>query len=62
MSVASLEKLMMTIGLTDTVSKPLMLINNTLTGMKKNATGGFENIRGGAMGLAASGLAIKTFM
>lgn len=53
---------MMTIGLTDTVSKPLMSINNTLTGMKKNATGGFENIRGGAMGLAASGLAIKTFM
>lgn len=57
-----MEKLMFTMGLTDMVSKPAASINKTILGMKENATGGFDAIRGGAIGLAGAGLAIKGFM
>ncbi|MCD8522565.1 MAG: phage tail tape measure protein [Saccharospirillaceae bacterium] len=62
MNVSALQKLMFTVGMTDNVSKPLSRINNTLTGVKKNANAGFDSIRGGAFGLGASYLAIETLM
>ena len=62
MSITAMERLMFTIGITDLVSGPAASINKTITGMKANATSGFDAIRGGAIGLAGAGLAIKTFM
>jgi TP901 family phage tail tape measure protein len=62
MSVSALEKLMFTVGITDMVSQPALSINKTITGMKQNATSGFDAIRGGMFGLAGAGIAIKTFM
>jgi len=62
MSIGYLDKLMFTVGMSDMFSKPALSINNTINGMKKNASSGFESIRGGAFGLAGAGIAIKTFM
>ena len=62
MSTSALEKLMFTVGITDMVSQPAQSINKTITGMKHNATSGFDAIRGGMFGLAGAGIAIKTFM
>ena len=62
MSITAMERLMFTIGITDLVSGPAASINKTINGMKANATSGFDAIRGGAIGLAGAGLAIKTFM
>lgn len=62
MSTTALEKLMFTVGMNDMVSGPISSINRTIGGMKKNATTGFEAVRGGAFGLAGAGFAIKTFM
>ncbi len=62
MSTSALEKLMFTVGITDMVSQPALSINKTITGMKHNATSGFDAIRGGMFGLAGAGIAIKTFM
>jgi TP901 family phage tail tape measure protein len=62
MSVTALEKLMFTVGMHDAISAPANSINRTITGMKDNATDGFNNIKSGAIGLVASGMAIKTFM
>lgn len=53
---------MFVVGITDLVSGPAASINKTINGMKANATSGFDAIRGGAIGLAGAGLAIKTFM
>jgi len=62
MSTTALEKLMFTIGVTDMVSSPIASITRTVDNMKRHATGGFDAIRGGAIGLAGAGFAIKTFM
>lgn len=62
MSLASLEKLMFTVGIHDLTSQPAKNINRTMQSMKQNATSGFDAIRGGAFGLAGAGFAIKTFM
>lgn len=62
MSVGALEKLIFMIGVKDMVSQPVRSINKSISGMKENATAGFSAIHGGAIGLAASGFAIKTFM
>lgn len=60
--ISALERLMFTVGLHDMVSDPLNNINRTLTGVRRNATSGFDAIRGGAVGLGASFLSIKTLM
>ena len=62
MSMSALEKLTFTVGLKDMVSPTAKSINTTISGMKQNATQGFDAIRGGAVGLAGAGFAIKTFM
>ncbi|WP_370314678.1 phage tail tape measure protein [Thalassolituus sp.] len=62
MSITAMERLMFVVGITDLVSGPAASINKTIAGMKANATSGFDAIRGGAIGLAGAGLAIKTFM
>ena len=62
MSTSALEKLMFTVGITDMVKQPAMSINKTISGMKHNATSGFDAIRGGMFGLAGAGIAVKTFM
>lgn len=62
MKVTAMEKLMFVVGIKNMVSGPAASINKTITGMRKNATAGFESIRGGAIGLAGAGLAIKEFM
>ncbi len=62
MSTSALEKLMFTVGITDMVKQPAMSINKTISGMKQNATSGFDAIRGGMFGLAGAGIAVKTFM
>jgi TP901 family phage tail tape measure protein len=62
MSVSALEKLQFVVGMTDMVSAPLKGINKNLTGIKNNANAGFDSIRGGAIGLGASFLGVKTLM
>ncbi len=62
MSVQALEKLQFVVGMTDMVSAPLRGINKNLTGIKNNANAGFDSIRGGAIGLGASFLGVKTLM
>lgn len=62
MGMSALEKLTFTVGLKDLVSPTANSINKTISGMKQNATQGFDAIRGGAVGLAGAGFAIKTFM
>jgi len=62
MSVAALEKLQFVVGMTDMVSGPLKGINKNLSGIKRNANAGFDSIRGGAIGMGASFLAVKTLM
>ncbi|MDP2548902.1 phage tail tape measure protein [Oceanobacter sp. 4_MG-2023] len=58
----ALERLMFTVGLTDTVSRPLQNINRTLGSVRQNATAGFDAIRGGAVGVGAAYIGIKTLM
>ncbi|QQD22280.1 phage tail tape measure protein [Oceanospirillaceae bacterium ASx5O] len=62
MSKTVMEKLMVTIGITDQMAGPAASINKTIAGMKQNATAGFGAITGGALGLAGAGMAIKEFM
>lgn len=62
MSTTALQKLMFTIGVNDMVSSPVASITRTVDNMKRHATGGFDAIRGGAIGMAGAGFAIKTFM
>lgn len=62
MSATALQKLMFTIGVNDMVSSPIASITRSVDNMKRHATGGFDAIRGGAIGMAGAGLAIKTFM
>lgn len=62
MSITAMERLMFVVGINDLVSGPAASINKTINGMKANATSGFDAIRGGAIGLAGAGLAIKAFM
>lgn len=62
MSMSALERLTFTVGIRDLVTPTASSINRTITGMRQNATQGFDAIRGGAVGLAGAGFAIKSFM
>tara|TARA_R110002051_G_scaffold183347_3_gene252917 strand:- start:1791 stop:3602 length:1812 start_codon:yes stop_codon:yes gene_type:complete len=60
--MSALERLTFTVGIRDLVTPTASSINRTITGMRQNATQGFDAIRGGAVGLAGAGFAIKSFM
>ena len=57
-----MEKLMVTIGITDQVKSPIASINKSIDSMKAKAASGFSSIQGGVMGAVAAGFGIQQFM
>lgn len=57
---SGLEKLFFTVSLIDRVSKPVAAIDRVIGGMKRRAQTGFSAIQQGAVGLVASGLALRS--
>ncbi|BES69732.1 phage tail tape measure protein [Marinobacter nanhaiticus D15-8W] len=59
---AALEKLFFSVGMRDQVSGPLGKIDKSLMSVRRSASAGFQEIAGGAVGLAGTGLAIKSMI